>query len=120
MRRASARRRRITERVRPEHRVVVEERLAWPMKTAPVTGRDASARTWRSCATISQERSERTRPSSPVAQNAQPSAHPAWDEAHRVVRVEERDPHRLDPRAVLELEQVAAEAVLGVGGRDAA
>ena len=50
------------------------------MNTTPVTGRAESARTFMSWRTISQERSERTRPRAPVAQNAQPSAHPACEE----------------------------------------
>src|SRR5713226_5795159 len=48
------------------------------MNTMPRTGRSASRRTERTCPTISCAARLREKPSRPVAQNAQASAHPAW------------------------------------------
>ena len=54
----------------------------WP---AAVSRRDAK-RTW---STISATSRSRPNPSSPVAQNGQPTAHPAWLEMHSVWRSRE-------------------------------
>ena len=60
-----------------------------PMNTMLVT-RCPSASMWRrqnnAWSTISAASRSRQKPSSPVAQNGQPTAQPAWDEMHSVAR----------------------------------
>ena len=103
-----------------------------PMNTMFVRRRPSAASrraAWRTWSTISAVSRSRVKPSSPVAQNGQPTAQPAWLEMHSVCR--SRLPvagrvvhqHRLDERAVGEpverlLGQPAVgDAELGVGDR---
>ena len=85
-----------------------------PWNTTPWTRpRGRRARTTRTCSTISHAARLRARPSRPVAQNAQASAQPTCELTHtrEAVRVLERDPHRLEPRAVAAREQVLHERI---------
>ena len=90
------------------------------MKTTPVMGRVLSARTSRNWETISHAARLRVRPSRPVAQKEQPSAHPTCEERQRVWCVSKSGMRTASTcAAVGELEEVLAEAVGGVDHRDA-
>ena len=58
-------------------------------RRSPAASRRAAWRTWSRISAVSRSR---PKPSSPVAQNGQPTAHPAWLEMHSVWR--SRDPPR--------------------------
>ena len=130
----SPNRRAVVERLdRGQHPVEVEQRLAHPHEhdvgqplAVPRASRRDASRTW---STISATSRSRPNPSSPVAQNGQPTAQPAWLEMHSVCRSRDAGTrrvvhqHRLDQRAVVEpveglLGQAAVGPVhLGVGDR---
>ena len=90
-------RRGIVERLdRREDPVEVEQRLAHAhehdVREALAVARPGAARRCRTWSTISAVSRSRAKPSSPVAQNGQPTAQPAWLEMHSVCR--SRDPAR--------------------------
>jgi len=99
---------------------VVEEGLAIPMNTTPRTGRSASARMGDHLATISAAWSCAGSRARPVAQKAQASAQPAWEETQTMYFFSlfsyalvsapaaprrHRDAHRLDRCTVAQLDR---------------
>ena len=74
---------------RREDPIEVEQRLAHAHEhdvRDALTGLGQPARAWRTWSTISAISRSRPNPSSPVAQNGQPTAQPAWLEMHSVCR----------------------------------
>ena len=121
MARAEAEPLRVVERLdRREHPVEVEQRLAHAHEhdvgQALAVGGEAARGVPRPGRRSRPSRGRARSPSSPVAQNGHPTAHPAWLEMHSVCRSRERaarrvvHQHRLDERAVVE----SMERLLGL------